>query len=59
MKRALKVGFWEMIARIILKNRITILLVIFILRKILIFLYIDLRIYNLIIVTIINLLLIE
>jgi len=31
MKRALKVGFWEMIARIILKNRITILLVIFIL----------------------------
>jgi hypothetical protein len=28
MKRALKVGFWEMIARIILKNRITILIVI-------------------------------
>lgn len=31
MKRALKVGFWEMIARIILKNRITILIVIFVL----------------------------
>lgn len=29
MKRALKVGFWEWIARIILKNRITILCVIF------------------------------
>ena len=28
MKKALKVGFWEMIARIILKNRITILIVI-------------------------------
>ena len=29
MKKALKVGFWELVARIILKNRITILTVIF------------------------------
>ena len=29
MKKALKVGFWELIARIILKNRITILVLIF------------------------------
>ena len=31
MKRALKVGFWELIARIILKNRVTILAIILVL----------------------------